>query len=134
MATAKKSRPKKKIAPPGPAAAKTKVDEPKVEAKAKVEAAPPPPEPEPKPKVVASEVDAPKEVVATADAAPEKAPEPKRKARRTYLIHLVEGSSCNFRGRNFVAGRPHVTSDDRLFEALRYNGRFRVDVREGGTQ
>ncbi len=136
MATAKKSRPKRKIATSKPVAAKTKVDEPEVEAKAKETAAfAPSPEPEPGPKVVEPKVvDAPKEVVETAEVAPEKAPAPRTKPRRTYIVHLVEGASCNFRGHHFVAGRPHVTSDGKLFEALRYNGRFRVDVREGGAQ
>jgi hypothetical protein len=60
--------------------------------------------------------------------APEKKVKPK-----TYRITLIEGATLERKGHNFVAGRPLVTADEKLYEALKNNGRFRCDVVEGGS-
>jgi hypothetical protein len=116
MATTKKRTTRKKVAPPSePVAAETKVEEPEAKAEdeaQKVVVPPPPPVKE-----------------------PETAPNPvKPKRVEVYSITLLQGKTYGFKGRTFVAGQPLVTSDAKLFEALRHNGRFRVDVREGGTK
>jgi hypothetical protein len=61
--------------------------------------------------------------------APEKKVKPK-----TYRITLIEGATLERKGHNFVAGRPLVTADEKLYEAFRNNGRFRCDVVEGGSE
>lgn len=71
-----------------------------------------------------------------ADATPKRkelAPEKKVKPR-TYRITLIEGATLERKGHNFVAGRPLVTADEKLYETLRNNGRFRCDVVEGGSE
>ena len=71
-----------------------------------------------------------------ADATPKKkalAPEKKVKPK-TYRITLIEGATLERKGHNFVAGRPLVTADEKLYEAFRNNGRFRCDVVEGGSE
>lgn len=56
------------------------------------------------------------------------------KGRRTYHVRLVEGASYSAMGHDFFAGRPLVTTDEKIYEALKSNGRFRVDVREEGAR
>lgn len=57
-----------------------------------------------------------------------------RSIGRVFHIHLIEGASLSSRGFNFVAGRPLVTSDEKIFKLFEFNGRFRIDVREGGAK
>lgn len=111
MATTKKPRPKPVVSTSEPAAAKTKVDAPEAKSDPPIE-----------PKAVESKDSAPKKK----KLAPKKG--------RVFSIHLIEGSSYSFAGHNFVAGRPLVTQDERLYKAIKSKGRFRVDVREGGAE
>lgn len=119
MATTRKPRPRK-VAASEPVAAKTKVDEPKATGEPIVS---------PSPEVAAPEVDVPREV--DRKVPPRAEPEPRE---RIFTIHLTQGSRYSSRGINFVAGRPLVTSDVKLYEVFRFNGRLRIDVREGGAE
>ena len=85
----------------------------------------------------------PKSVATVAEAEqPKAAATPKKKALatsskvkpKTYRIILIEGATLERKGHNFVAGRPLVTADEKLYEALKSNGRFRCDVVEGGSE
>jgi hypothetical protein len=53
---------------------------------------------------------------------------------KVYRIVLIEGATLERQGHNFVAGRPLVTADEKLYEALKSNGRFRCDVVRGGSE
>lgn len=110
MATTKKSRSKKKIAPSRPAVA-AKVDEPRARSGAKKT----PTEPE---------------------VVEKKTPTKRRLAEKTgrvFHIHLIEGATYVSKGYSFTAGRPLVTSDEKDYEAFENNGRFRIDIRKGGA-
>jgi hypothetical protein len=124
MATTKK-RTRRKVAPSEPVAAETKVEEPEARVEdetQKVVAPSPPPEREP-------------EVVAQKEAAPSSTPKPSpKRGNGVYVITLTQGKTYGYKGLNFVVGQPLVTSDAKLYEALRHNGRFRVNVREGGAK
>ncbi len=86
---------------------------------------------------------APKSDATVAEAEqPKAAATPKKKALatkrtvkpKTYRITLIEGATLERKGHNFVAGRPLVTADVKLYEAFKDNGRFRCDVVEGGSE
>jgi hypothetical protein len=103
MATTKKPRPL--VAPSKPAAA----NEPKTL---------------PTPEMVPAESEA-KEVPAKRV--------PTRRGARVYRIFLIEGSSYEKAGFSFESRRPIVTTDERVYEAVKNNGRFRIEIREGGA-
>ena len=107
MATTKKQRPRK-VASSEPAAA-AKVDAPMVKS-----------EPPTEPKVVEKETPTKRGLA--------------KKTGRVFHIHLIEGATYGSRGFDFTAGRPLITSDEKVYEAFRSNGRLRIDVREGGAQ
>ena len=53
---------------------------------------------------------------------------------RTFHVHLIEGATYSVGELNFTAKRPYITSDETIYEALKSNGRLRIDVREGGAR
>ena len=52
---------------------------------------------------------------------------------RVFHIHLIGGARLVTKGFDFVAGRPLITTDEKVYEKFQNNGRFRIDIREGGA-
>lgn len=75
------------------------------------------------------------------EAEPEPEPEPELESEReepedpepeprplTFRATLIDGGRYSVGGYDFVHGRPVTSTDLKLYERLRFNGRFRVDV------
>ncbi len=53
-------------------------------------------------------------------------------AATEWRIILKEGSTYEVKGLKFVAGRPLLTTDQKLYEKLKYNGRLLIESTKGG--